>query len=265
MLIRLLQMTARISKHRLVVMIAAGLIISVVIVCLSPTFKECVKTNQGAEAYKATYNSPSAFVGVAYWCLGVFVKENGEGTTALATVVMAIFTGTLWWASTEQGRLIRQSIDLARDEFRASHRPEMAIVFVRLLPANPNIPDDAQPRRVEVGLINRGTGVAHVRGGFIQLQTYYPTDLPHPLQFKDIGPDILPGIYGVGAFHTIEVSTGPDGGAQIAALSETHKRIYLLGWIVYADESPNAGTRFYIFCRQCMGEGQRFRRRGQIP
>lgn len=56
-----------------------------------------------------------------------FLDTNGSGITALATIVIAAFTATLWRATVSQAKLTRQSIDLARDELQRAYRAKLAI------------------------------------------------------------------------------------------------------------------------------------------
>lgn len=50
--------------------------------------------------------------------------------TALATVAVAAFTFVLYRATTAQGRLTQQSIDLARAEYISTHRPRVRIRMI---------------------------------------------------------------------------------------------------------------------------------------
>lgn len=74
--------------------------------------KECARHHLG----------PWAVLGVAE-----FIDAHNGVVTALATLAMAAFTGTLWRATTEQGKLTKQSIDLARAEFASTHRPRIIL------------------------------------------------------------------------------------------------------------------------------------------
>jgi hypothetical protein len=62
-----------------------------------------------------------------------FLNYISPSMTAIATVAIAAFTLTLWRATTEQGRLTRESIQLARDEFNATHRPRISVRGFRTL------------------------------------------------------------------------------------------------------------------------------------
>jgi hypothetical protein len=56
------------------------------------------------------------------------ILEMGhEWLTALATVVIALFTATLWWSTRGMLRATNASIEVARQELFSSHRPQMRL------------------------------------------------------------------------------------------------------------------------------------------
>ena len=59
--------------------------------------------------------------------------RDPNNLTAISTLVLAAFTIVLAWVGYCQARLIRKSIDLARDEFLSTHRPKIRIKHVWLL------------------------------------------------------------------------------------------------------------------------------------
>jgi hypothetical protein len=63
------------------------------------------------------------FVGI-----GSLVHAYSTDLAAISTVVIAIFTVTLWRATSGQLREVQKSLKLARDEFNATHRPKIAII-----------------------------------------------------------------------------------------------------------------------------------------
>jgi hypothetical protein len=68
--------------------------------------------------------------GVAVAVLDFLEKYNGA-VTALATVFIAVFTIVLALVTGRQARLSRQSIDLARQEFIATHRPRVILRYIQ--------------------------------------------------------------------------------------------------------------------------------------
>jgi hypothetical protein len=56
-----------------------------------------------------------------------FIVFSDVEMTAWATVIVALFTGTPFLATAGQYRQLRRSVDLARDEFNATHRPKIIL------------------------------------------------------------------------------------------------------------------------------------------
>jgi len=88
----------------------------------------------------------------------------------LATIVVAFFTGTLYWATTEQGRLTEQSIKLARDEFNATYRPEIIVHAIQYIDVPTGSGDILDVVGASLVCFNKGGGAAksvEVRGEII--------------------------------------------------------------------------------------------------
>lgn len=155
-----------------------------------------------------------------------------ERFTGLLAVVSAVQIGFLLRAD----MLTRRSINLARQEFVASNRPELDIRFIR--PSY--LTDELYPNSVEIGIVNRGTSVAELTGCAARLQYYSPTDLPHPAQIVG-NAFIEPRRFIVGATDTGRIQrTGVGRGGA-------YDKLHVLGWLVYADS--NGQTRTTYFCR----------------
>ncbi len=69
---------------------------------------------------------------IIYFVWAALNKLNfyGAAITAGATVAIGIFTYTLRKSAITQGTLAQKSIDLARDDFNATHRPWLAITHI---------------------------------------------------------------------------------------------------------------------------------------
>lgn len=89
----------------------------------SPSFQRCIKeyegTNQPASA-EQSIEHPRIVVVRYGVCSGRFSDAHSGGITALASILIAAFTATLWITN---GRQLR----LARDEFNATHRPRIIV------------------------------------------------------------------------------------------------------------------------------------------
>jgi hypothetical protein len=113
-----------------------ALVVSVVAwgATFSPSYQKCVTYNGNNEGKSEQTNLNNAVmhrariaIPIFLLCEGRFVDENNGTLTALATIAIAGFTLTLWRATTEQGQLTRNALELARNEFNASHRPKVIV------------------------------------------------------------------------------------------------------------------------------------------
>lgn len=82
---------------------------------LSSIFQECVeqneKTNKNAtsENDQAAYQTILVAVRANTRCSGEFIEAHNGAITALATIIIAAFTGTLWAATNSQAKLTREA------------------------------------------------------------------------------------------------------------------------------------------------------------
>jgi hypothetical protein len=56
-----------------------------------------------------------------------FLDSHGEAVAAFFTIVLAAFTGRLWFSTEKLWSVTNKSVDLARDDFNATHRPWIPI------------------------------------------------------------------------------------------------------------------------------------------
>ena len=151
--------------------------------------------------------------------------------TAISTVVIAAFTIVLAVVGYFQARLIRQSIDLARQEFIATHRPRIIVRFVQ----GP-VDDGKEPEFVWVTIANIGEasatitavgyGLAHRRGR----NNWLPPGLA--AGFHDISPTVLES----GGRLTFKVSAqNVTDDAAIAASALDDGELCAVGQIRYQD------------------------------
>ena len=169
------------------VMIALFAVLGVI----SPSYQKCV-TNYD-------HNTLHQIVLIGYdlnlllTCEGAFIDENNNTITALATVVIAAFTGTLWYATTAQGRLTRSSIDLARDEFNATHRPEIRLKHLWIASADGQHffgrIESGRPITIRIDIVNVGDTYA-----FIQLINFVVLIIPVGTRLPQRPPYNEPGI-----------------------------------------------------------------------
>lgn len=117
---------------------------------LSPSYQKCVVDH----LHETVASSPH--IPLFLLCEGAFIDENNGTLTALATIAIAGFTLTLWLATTEQGRLTRETLKLARDEFNASHRPKIIIHSIEFR----RIPGEEEIDRIGASILCFNTGNA---------------------------------------------------------------------------------------------------------
>lgn len=102
----------------------------------SETFQNCFHKEKNADAYKALHQSPSVIVrdavrvDITRVCVGDFTDKNEGALTILATLVVAIFTYTLW-RSTDRLRIEaqrqREDFAKARAEDAVANQASLAV------------------------------------------------------------------------------------------------------------------------------------------
>ena len=135
----------------------------------------------------ATYHIAVAWL----WYIGEYGNEYGVFASAIATMAIAVFTGTLWRATTEQGRLTRQSIEVAnksiklgREEFAATHRPK---IFVQSITPK-FLNDNSWEFQLGFSIVNGGDTDATIIGYLANLywhedETFFAPEVEGQLNF----------------------------------------------------------------------------------
>jgi hypothetical protein len=182
------------------------------------------------------------------WITSVVDHFNGL-VTAIATVVMAIFTGTLWLVT-------NRSVSLAREEFIASHRSRIILREVDIIDG-----------RIHYILVNLGTEATLVES-WIMMETT-PVHAQIPRNLRSFGHDDLgPLVFGHGEMKDLTIEEGEAGffiRFPDARRLRTEKRepvgdVYFVGSLRYQDA---VGTlRRSVFRRRWNFEIERFERTG---
>jgi hypothetical protein len=141
-------------------------------------------------------------------------------------------------------QVARDQAQIARDEFLASHTPELVIHSVRLLDPQ-GVTDNLLS--AQFGIINAGTSGGMVVGSAVHLEYWSPHDLP-PL-YGLVRNDVIPARrFNVGASDTITVSSPTIRSRGQHNIAATGREMYLAGWVAYKDGREHTRTTF--FCRQ---------------
>ncbi len=103
--------------HKLAVSVGGVLLAALVLVLSSQSFQSCIGVNSYGDAQQSKPESADHIIGIWWWCTGILLNENGVAITAIATIVMAAFTGTLWWSTASTGKLTERTVELAEKQF----------------------------------------------------------------------------------------------------------------------------------------------------
>src|SRR5215813_6167346 len=119
-----------------VVLVLAGLWLLYVEVD-SATFQQCVIDHQGSRPQGEPGKNGAHFVAaISFWhikiwssCTGTFLDNYREAVTAVATIFIAIFTWTLWWATRRLGEFARKQADDTKQALKtAATAAEAALI-----------------------------------------------------------------------------------------------------------------------------------------
>lgn len=111
----------------------------------STSFHQCVRDHKNDDRYKALHEGSPIVRAEAVRlrfvadCTGIFIDQNGNSITALATILIAAFTGTLWWVTKRSVRAAEAAAIAAARSAKVAESSltelERAYVFVVIRPA----------------------------------------------------------------------------------------------------------------------------------
>ncbi|MGD0335031.1 MAG: hypothetical protein ABSA90_17535 [Xanthobacteraceae bacterium] len=220
----------------------------------SPFFQGCINNQQNANANSAAKDEPSSYgtILASYVaCSGRFIEGHGVGITALATFIIAAFTGTLWLATSQQAQLTREA-------FIADKR---AFVFAKGLLSFYE-PGNAGQFNWRLAPVWENSGDTPTRGMQIYTDCLLSNSrMPATFDFtytdpaSPPGPGLLgPKMPGTGgqAPHFPSAAITPQ---DILDIQGNRKFLYLWGWARYSDILPNTPRRITRFCWQIFVAG----------
>lgn len=163
---------------------------------------------------------------------------RADNLTAVSTLAIAFFTIVLAWTSYCQARLIRRSIDLARDEFNSSHRPRIVVRDVWCEP----------PGNISYMLFNTGDTTARVVESWVLAEFIPSNQAIRPL--RSAGHNDLGQIrFAAGEMKDLTYSAPSEVSAYMLVPDmmriATEDRgpmvgdFYFTGAILYADDAGN--------------------------
>lgn len=208
------------------------------------------------EANRSQGAAMLAHVITVFWGVIDVLQTYNGAVTAGATVSIGVFTYFLARITGRQAKLTRESIELARDEFLSSHRPEIIVHSVELAFDVVNGTDEATAGALVI-YVNRGrtpATVVDIRARITRRSFPLRTGIP----IMDTIP--VPGL---------KIPSGGKGYIRVTSRSGLeHERVVqqnepsprgfavCMGVIVYTDE--RSARRETGFCRQLDAVGERW-------
>jgi hypothetical protein len=213
----------------------------------SPTFQQCVASPEG--------NNPSLFgvtIDQYVRCTGGFVKTYEAAISALAAVIIAAFTGTLWVATSRQAALTREAFIADKRAFvfasgiQSFYEPDPSGHFNwRIAPVWQNS-GDTPTRRLRI-----------YTDGFFSNAPISPTfdfnyiDPKSPAGTGLLGPK-MPCIGGQAPHSPHQAALTPQ---DILDIQNGKKFFYLWDWVRYYDTLPNTSEHITRFCWRILSTG----------
>ena len=154
------------SKKRIVLGFAfiLFLVLFVSIVFSAPSVQKCVEEH-GRDDYtqQCDHLATRMFILVSVYtrCVGTFLNTYSNGLTAIATMIIAAFTATLWFTSKRQWETSREQIRILEQQMIFEHGPRIRVVEAVLIGEL----EIDKPIKVAVSLINTGASDATIVGG----------------------------------------------------------------------------------------------------
>jgi hypothetical protein len=241
------------TAQKIVFGCALGLLVGLLVSAFESDFRGqiCEYDQATKNEYCTTYSF------LPFLLIQVFKTLNdlGAAITALATVIIAVFTGTLWFSTNKQARLTRESIDLARDEFISTHKPKIVIREPRLGESQAN-PVGDKFSIVTYTVENCGNSDAEIVNAAIEASCAIPMGYPVQTQLTEQSRDIEPITIVPGGYVQLVYKSNLPAGTSLFPESNGDTCLYFYGKISFKDR---IGTiRITAFCRRFNVHRNRF-------
>jgi hypothetical protein len=232
--------------RRLAIAIPVAIAALIIIDRLSLLIAPCEVYGQQYNAGTSYYYECAPREGIIIAGVEWLANLGPEVWTALATFAIAAFTGTLWWSTRGMLRVTNRSIDLARDEFRATHRPKIRLKHLQL------VSDIWTNERIIVNptFVNRGTANARLNTAGLR---FVIVRADRAIPFDPAISANIPQVAGVelGTAINLALEAITDGtvltNAQNTELQNGTSKLYCVGFISYFDAADQ--MRITGFCR----------------
>ena len=237
-------MLAFAKRHRIVFPLSTLAVLALVLLVI-PHGQVCQIVKDSKHQYCSFHNALS--VGLFYFA--DLLSDFSAAITGLATLVIAAFTATLWYATRGMQAATTATLDHLRDEFRATYRPWVPVAIgaieLRFLRPSPT----TCVLDLKIMLANVGTAPA-IRA-FPRLKLYYfdggPEDNPVSVQTRFVeearrytatrvheGFTVFPGQKDVNASHRVRMDeSAVQKWNERFNVGTPHARLILVGLIDY--------------------------------
>ena len=248
-------------------------------------FRYCIHQRKNYQAYQALHKETLFIVRVFVRaelnsvCVGHVTNVYQAPITALSGLVVAMFTGTLWWVTRRAVRATeiaadaaRKGIELARIEFISSHRPRLAIRNVVLTQdeshwrAQQGITIGEIPRG-QLYVVNTGGSEALITDAMVMIHTQeksvLPMERPYEGQHGNMGRFSAPLLAGQSVPIPFASDRPISDDQTIRILEGAGGFLYVMGWVEYRSALYDIGSDSHVvrrtaFCRVFNAETGRF-------
>jgi hypothetical protein len=222
----------------------------------SPAFQACAAKHQAADPSRTPDDDVTgrwiSLVENGVRCSGKFVEANSAAITALAAIIVAAFTASVWIATGHQAKLTRQAV-------MAGKRAFVFPTGVVALPES-NAKTGSFDWRLVPAWENSGeTPTRNLRIYTDYILTNVP--LPETFSFSQIDPEEPPAMAMLGPKATSKGGIAPHSASpaltpqDILDIQSGQRFLYWWGWARYSDILPNTPERVTRFCWQIIADG----------
>jgi hypothetical protein len=190
----------------------------------------------------------NSYIWVSFWTLYDIIS-NAALLTAIATIAIACFTGTLWWSTRGLLRATNESIQLTREAFIAANRPRLIVRELLLFPITPS----RSSAGIRYTIANNGAGRAEIVESHRELVLIKDAVL-RPLQPIE-GANPVGNVTLEPGEHIFREAESTIGYAEFENAkhrqlydADNSTKLFFRGFIIYADK--NKLRRQMAFCRE---------------